>query len=170
MGRLWAAPPPSGRVLDFHSLTNASQHKWRSTYAIDRALQPHRHLHPALVVHHLHPKLDERHNLGGKTLHTVQGLLHGDTGAANNHREHHVADAHLRVAFDVLGDLRGRTREWAARAIGEPLGFVLVVPACAIGEIYAGGIAPRFQRMLLELDQHTQRTALGSRGGHARLA
>jgi hypothetical protein len=61
-----------------------------------------------------------------------------------------VADAHLLVAFDVVRDLRWRAREGTARPIGAPLGFVLVIPACTIREIYAGGIAARVLRMALD--------------------
>jgi cyclopropane fatty-acyl-phospholipid synthase-like methyltransferase len=48
----------------------------------------------------------------------------GMTLAAKDLGEHHMADAHLREAFDV--DLLWRARERATRPIGEPLGFLLV--------------------------------------------
>lgn len=57
------------------------------------------------------PGLDQWHDLGRKALHPLQRLLEGDPGAADDHGEHHVADAHLLVAFDVVRDLRWRARE-----------------------------------------------------------
>src|SRR5215813_11554848 len=94
--------------------------------------------------------LDQRHHLGRKALHPLQRLLYGDTWTAHDHAEHHVADTHLLVTFDVVSDLRWRAREGAAHPIGELLGFLIVVPVGIIRESYAGGIAPRLLRMALD--------------------
>src|SRR5262252_4055006 len=96
------------------------------------------------------PCLDQRHHLGGKAIHTLQRLLHGDTWAADDHAEHHVADAHLLVAFDVVSDLHWSARERTAHSSGEPLGFLIVVPVGTICESYTGGIAPRVLRIALD--------------------
>jgi hypothetical protein len=62
-----------------------------------------------------------------------------------------VADAHFRVALDVVRDLHRRAGEGAALSIGEKLGLFIVVPVCRIREIDAGGIATRFLRMAPDL-------------------
>jgi hypothetical protein len=76
--------------------------------------------------------LDQRHHLGGKALHPLQRLLDGGIGATDHHIHHHVTDTHLLVAFNVVSDLRGRAREGTPLPAGEPLGFLIIVPAGTI--------------------------------------
>ena len=75
-----------------------------------------------------------------------------------------MTDTQLLVAFDVVRDLRWRAREGTARPIGKPLGFLIVVPVCSIREIYAGGIATRFLRMLLDSGGRRGELLRGPRG------
>src|SRR5262249_33189002 len=93
--------------------------------------------------------LDQRHHLGGKALHPLQRLLDGGIGTTDHHVHHHVTDTHLLVAFDVVSDLRGRAREGTPLPAGEPLGFLIIVPAGTIRQVHAGRIATRVLRIAL---------------------